>query len=87
MSGFWFVLFIISLMFEIISRGPPENDGYINKKLRHSLGYALLALSLSATLCMLFLRRTPWVRNRYVNVREALQNTFKCGPTALHLNQ
>ena len=64
----------------------PENDGYINQELRHSLGYGLLGLSLSATVCMMFLRRTPWVRNRYVNVREALQNTFKFGSKALDVN-
>ena len=63
----------------IISWRPSENDGYINRELRHSLGYALLALSLCSTVCMLFLRRTPWVRNRFVNVREALQNTVKFG--------
>ena len=63
-----------------------ENDGYINRELRHSLGYALLALSLSATVSMLFLRRTPWVKNRYVNVREALQNTFKFGSRPGNVN-
>lgn len=54
-----------------------ENDGYIDKNFRHSLGYGLSVLSLSATCCLLFLKRTPWVADTHQSLHQPLQNTVK----------
>ena len=54
-----------------------RNDEYIDASSRRNLGYGFTSVAVSSTILMLFLRRTPWIPESKISMKDSFRNTLR----------